>query len=250
MPGIRFGLLIVLVGLMALALPACEEERRTVLGPEDYGDRDADGIVGLVLDDDEKPLAGVAIGLVYMLEDFELPGDWDAEKPLTTIRFELGDLDPVSIVILDNARAHVRTLVDETTEEIPDVIRWDFTDGEGNQVPVGLYIMRALFDDHTLIERVLFHYDYEIPAFVHKPNAVSDAEGRFRVPRNLIPVGAEIPIYSEDGDFLDLHKVLPEIMVIAVVEHEGVLHHLAEEVYLAEDEDRVEVGFVFPFEQD
>ena len=238
---------LLLIATMLLALPGCDEDKTDIVGSLGCEDCLTDGITGVALDDDGQPVVDAAIGLIYMLDGVELPGDWDTLKPSTQITFELGETDLVRLVIFDNAGMLVRTLVNETTPEIPDVIIWDSLDDDGQMVPVGLYIMHAEFADHTIIERVIFYYDHEIAAFLNKPNAVTDEDGSFRVPRNLIPVGAEIPIYEEDGTFLGLHEIMAEIMVVAVVEYEGTLYHLAEAITLAEDDPRITVNFEFPF---
>lgn len=205
-------LISILILLPLLILAACDS------GPGVDPD-----VTGLVVDAAGDPVAGAAVGLVYRFDGMALPGDWPPvlshAKPQTGIDFDLPDPVPVTVTILAHDRTHVRTLVDdETLPAGQHLAVWDATDDAGVPQPSGSYIVRIEREGEPVQESDLFLYFFD-PGEIHRaPHAVTDADGRFRIRRALLPLGVEIEATDELGEVVASATVADDFKIMAVVE--------------------------------
>lgn len=156
------------------------------LGTGGYPD---DGIVGHVFDAEGNPLADVAIGLVYE------PVQPDPfAKPNTRIGFTIPEPGTVRILVRDLTGETVRTLADGEMPAGSHSISWDSRDGSGHLAVNGLYFLSVEFEGSPIAEASVLINNFG-PATIHeRANAVTDFQGYFCIPRELIPVGEIIQV--------------------------------------------------------
>lgn len=202
-----------------------------------------DGIVGIITDAAGNPVAGAAVCLAFQIE---LPDRF--AKPTTRISFDLPVAGAVTVKVLDRRGDLVRILVDGDLPAGSHAVTWDTRDDSGKLVPNGYYdvVVEPEGGESTRFCLLLSARDLE--TFFERANAVSDDEGYYRIPRDLIPVGAIVPAsFGEDGggDVLDL--VVSEDMIIEAARNSasGVIYK-ALPATLAVDQDRLVVDITLP----
>lgn len=169
-----------------------------------------DGIVGIVTDAAGDPVAGAAVCLAFQIE---FPDRF--AKPATRISFDLPEAGAVTVKILDRRGDHVRVLVDGDLPAGSYAVTWDTRDDSGRLVPNGLYdvVVEPEAGESTHIGLLLSARDLE--TFFERANAVSDDEGYYRIPRDLIPVGATVPASTgEDGGGDVLNLIVSEVLIV------------------------------------
>ncbi len=87
---------------------------------------------------------------------------------------------------------------------------WDGLDASGNSVPSGEYLIRYVVD--TAIVK------YSPVIVDGHTSAVTDANGRFVIPNDRLPVGAVADFYDLDGTFAGAFEVLPVIDLVFIKE--------------------------------
>ncbi len=204
------------LAMVVVALVGCDD------GPE----TDAD-LTGVVVDGDGRAVEGVAIGVVFRMDGIDLPGDWKGigEKPSAVIAYEVAEPGHVLFRVLDWERNLVRTLVDEDQAAGTHSFIWDGTDGNGDRIPSGMYIPELSVNGVVIDESRLFLYLHEPGEILLAPHAVTDAAGRFRISRGLLPLGADYWTTEEDGDPVVLATVEHEFLVRVVIDEGGTLIH-------------------------
>lgn len=187
---------------------------------------DAD-LTGVVVDADGRAVEGAAVGVVFQMDGIDLPGDWKAigEKPAAVIAYEVAEPGHVLFRVLDWERNLVRILIDEDQAAGTHSFIWDGTDGNGDRIPSGMYIPELSVNGVVIDESRLFLYLHEPGEILLAPHAVTDAAGRFRISRGLLPLGAEYWTTEEDGDPIVLATVEHEFLVRAVIDEGGTLIH-------------------------
>lgn len=160
-----------------------------------------------------RPLEGISTGLIYDLpgvvlqEKTSIVITHPLEKPATQFHYELSEPANVHMWVTDAAGDLVVTLVDEEFETGDFTVMWNAVDDDGVPVPSGLYYAHLQIDekDHQISDLFLLYLD---PAdFLNAPNATTDANGRFRIPMNLIPVGMPLHALDENGDLIEQTNV-------------------------------------------
>jgi len=171
-------------------------------------------LTGRVLDATGQPVAGAAIGLVYRLDETPLPGDWDKARAM--IRFAIPGAGHVHLEVFDHAEHSVVVLVDEVLPAGHHEVAWDTVDSSGKPVPAGMYHYVLGFDGEPLDARDdLLYYYYELGEIMRAPHAVTDARGRFSIPRELIPTGEPVQIVDELGAITQ-DRIGTEVLVMAM----------------------------------
>jgi hypothetical protein len=199
-----------MLGALLLAGLACDEDPA---GPTDSDP--GPGLVGTVVDTDGVPVAGAPVGLIYGLPGFTVWSDWppaawpeeeDCDQPGSlTYRFGIEAASTVTLQILDHRGRRVRRLIEALTLPAANhEIIWRLTDDAGALVPNGAYrshleVRRSGFEEVVDSELRLLNalsVDY---ANCIGPVAITDDEGRFRIPYAAMPIGAEVdePFESE-----------------------------------------------------
>ncbi len=187
-----------LVGLLFLV--SCND------GPATPSTEPAPGIVGQVLDVDGNPAVGAPVGVIlgvppYGIWDWppeEFGRDEDCLPSHYPIGFGVEEASAVTLQMLDHRDMILRTvLVNELLPAGHHEILWDGNDDNGNPLPNGAYkfkltIRRPWFLDEIeggfiLINPLSLDYTDCVG-----PAAVTDAEGRFRIPYETLPLGHEV----------------------------------------------------------
>lgn len=202
--------LIVLLSLVLLA--ACDS------GPGVDPD-----VTGTVVDASGDPVAGAAVGIVYRFDGMEMPGDWERtlshDKPQTELIFDLPDPVPVRVTVWTHDRRLVRTLVDwEDLVAGVHMVAWDATADDGTPQPSGRYLVRIEREGMATEESDIFLYLHEAGEIHRAPHAVTDADGRFRIRRSLLPLGEEMVATDELGEVVATATVASDFKLLAVVE--------------------------------
>lgn len=199
-------------------------------------------LTGLVLDAAGQPVAGAAIGLVYRLEETPLPGDW--EKASATISYVIPEAGHVRLEVFDHAGQSVIVLVDE--DQLPNTyeVVWDAEDSSGQPVPSGVYHYLLSIDDEAPMVRDDLLYSYQPGEIMRAPHAVTDARGRFSVPRDLIPTGESVT-YVDEQDMFTEDRIAVEVLVLAVWFEDQMLLTCGAEANLPPDVTHAAVELVF-----
>lgn len=193
-----------LLAIACLFVVGCSEDDPAEPEPEVYR-----GLEGHVVDGDGNPLADVAIGIVYDIPGLILDGKklivllHPADKPQTGFGFSLPEPGHIELWLTDYAGQFVVTLLDEDTQAGYQETYWDATDEDGNLVPSGAYYYHLEVDGVPGDEGLAFLQYLDPEEFLAAPNAVTDADGRFRVPDRLIPVGEVLEGVNESGESTD-----------------------------------------------
>jgi len=183
-------------------------------------------VVGTVVDADGEPVGGAAVGIVYRFDGMEMPGDWrrtlSHDKPQTELVFDLPDPAPVRVTVRTHDDRLVRTLVDwEPLAAGAHSVFWDATADDGTPQPSGRYVVRIEREGSATEEYDLFLYLFQ-PGEIHRaPHAVTDADGRFRIRRSLLPLGEEITATDDQGEVVATATVASDFKLLAVAERGG-----------------------------
>lgn len=184
-------------------------------------DRD---LQGQVVDANGDPLPDVAIGLIYDVPyqiesgNVRVVAVHPLAKPQTRIAFDLPEGVEVRVWITDRAGSPVATLVDETMPAGGYSIPWSAVDDDGNPVPAGLYTAHIEREGEPVETFDLLLIYLDPGEFLNAPNAMTDAEGCFRVSNRLIPAGDVIPgVVETEGEAGDI-TIGDQLRVMAVRE--------------------------------
>lgn len=183
-------------------------------------------VTGRVVDAAGEPVAGAAVGIVYRFDGMEMPGDWERtlshDKPQTELIFDLPEPVPVRVTVWTHDGRLVRTLVDwEDLVAGVHMVAWDGTADDGTPQPSGRYLVRIEREGSATEESDLFLYLHE-PGEIHRaPHALTDADGRFRIRRSLLPLGEELVATDETGEVTGTATVASDFKVMAVRETES-----------------------------
>ena len=202
--------------LLALTfmISACSDDSTA---PESY-----EGLSGTVTDADGEPLADVAIGIRYDIPGMVQGGKTllvrhPLEKPATRIAYDLPESTQVRVWITDYAGDPVVTLVDGLAPPGSHSVMWNGVDGDGHPAPSGMYYVHIEPEGEPAETTDLFLLYLDAADFLNAPNAVTDANGRFRIPDELIPVGEVIEATNELGEVIASSAVSDTLRVLAVV---------------------------------
>lgn len=182
--GLSNGVTIILACFLGVTMAACSDD-------DDDAASDI-AISGRVLDAQGQPVAGAGILIDYTavpgLQAFALPYPIDTEPIPEVIPAAVGDSTCVDVS--DWCGNPVARLSCEGNQ----VCAWDRYDNDGLVVPPGLYRLNPYdcesFDPYA--ERLIFVDHENIGSVLNdgtRPLAVTDADGRFAIPRCLIPLG-------------------------------------------------------------
>ena len=97
---------------------------------------------------------------------------------------------------------------------------WNGVDDDGNAVPAGMYYTHVEIDGVLTDESDLFLLYLDPLEFLTAPNAVTDANGRFRIPDSLVPVGEVIEATNELGEVTNSSSVSDTLRILAVIDGE------------------------------
>lgn len=212
-----------------LFLTACDED---TAGP---GSEPA--ITGNVTDAAGDPVDGATVVMLFGLDGFDLPG-WPAvpaRRARTEIRFSLAEDAVVRLEIVDYVRRPVVALIaGEPRSAGQHAVVWDSLDGDGDPVPPGVYY--AVLEWSTAgdpsagtEEMEFFYYDPDRRSLVDRPHAVTDAQGRFRIDLDIVPVGEEITVFT-DGGREQVFPISHTVRFLALVAEDSLLRSGQREV--------------------
>lgn len=179
---------------------------------------------GQVVDEDGNALADVAIGLIYDVPNLIEPGNVSVvaihplAKPTTVISFDLPEGNRVRVWVTDRTGRLIITLFDEVVGSGTTAVPWSAVDENGDPVPSGMYTAHAEREGEPVEVRDLLLVYLQPVEFLNAPNAVTDADGRFRISEGLIPVGDVIQGVSETGEELGDIVIGKQLRVVAVRE--------------------------------
>ncbi len=189
--------LYLLVGLLFLV--SCDEDPTTPLtepGP---------GIVGQVLDVEGNPAVGAPVGVILGLPPAGIwnwpPDEFGREDNCQSgghgIIFVVDQTSALTVEVVDHQDLITRTIVEDMIAEPGGhSFLWHKTDDDGNLAPNGIYKFRFT------LRRPWVQEESEGGFFLHNelsldyvdcigPAAITDAEGRFRIPYDRMPIGLE-----------------------------------------------------------
>lgn len=206
--------------LLGLAiLPGCSDD--------DPAEPEVDTYVGLwgyVVDGEGAAVEDAAIGIIL---DYPLPVGFSKanvivahplEKPMTQFAFEIPEDAHVRIWIEDYAGDPVRTLVDEELIANEYEFLWNALDDDQQPVAAGLYTVYIELDGVPGDQDDFLLVYLDSVAFLNAPNAVTDANGRFRIADSLLPIGETLDAYDEVGEPIGAHTIGDTLRVMAVRE--------------------------------
>lgn len=187
------------------------------------------GVSGVVVDANGEGISGAAVGLVYRFDGLTMPGDWEqivtrpADKPATTVTFDLPAPGHATVEVFDYAGDLVTVLLDGEVPEGQFNLIWDATDSSGQPVPAGMYYVHITLPDQPVVIQNIFLYLFEAGEILRAPRAVTDADGSFTIDGALIPVGAQFAATDETGQTTSTATVSSAIQVKAVISINGLL---------------------------
>ena len=76
-------------------------------------------------------------------------------NPTTTIRYEIGEESPVSIVVYSIQGRRIRTLVSETRRPGRYEVVWDGRSDQGTSVASGVYLYRIQIGRHSSVKKMI-----------------------------------------------------------------------------------------------
>lgn len=186
---------------LVLLTALCSDCGPGVLGPG------ADSfLAGRVLDPMGNPVRGVSISLVYAFEPTK-PGNGAGAFGVVPA-FEPQDLTGVLLryEVFDYLGRRVRLLVDNPTgAAVPGPVTWREDDDRGEPVPNGFYMRRLVFrysaggPTQTASARAVIHVT-STEELLTRRHAVTDADGVYRIPIGLLPVGEPLRVSDDTGD--------------------------------------------------
>ena len=173
----------ILLVLTALALiGACNDAT-----PPDPTQND---ITGLVVDTLGQPVAGATVVLQLATDPSVY---WSPDKPQTLIEWSMPEPGDMTAWISSYCDGDVlRLLVDGMMPAGSGVLTWDGTNDDGLVLPDGVYRFHVVTDDgestsaFTILHNGYLGLDAEA---VLAPQAITDAQGRFRLEQTCLPFG-------------------------------------------------------------
>ncbi len=166
-------------------------------GDDNVHPRLDDGIVGQVTDGAGNPVAGAAIGLVF---NTQAPDPF--AKPSTGLTFDMPDAGHLKVMILNAAGETVRILVDEESPAGNHSVFWDSRVATGDLAPNGPYSMVVEVQQQEIASAYILISNQGVETLFERANATTDAEGYFRIPRDLVPTGVTLPV-PIGGELID-----------------------------------------------
>ncbi len=156
-----------------------------------------DGIVGHVSDNAGNPVAGAAIGLVY---ETHAPDPY--AKPTLSFGFVLPEAGYLTVMILDGQGETFRMLMDEDSPAGNYSISWNTLDANGDLAPNGIYNIVVEMDREEIARASLLLSNQGDQTLFERANAITDTEGNFTIPKDLVPTGIILPVWVE-GEVID-----------------------------------------------
>jgi len=174
-----------------------------------------DYLQGHVRDAAGTPVADAAVSVVYALEPDSGRESASVKSPQdlpggTMLRWE----------ILDYLRRPIRTLVADSTQANGRPQSWDGMDDGGNPVPNGLYYSHVVLRNEeggrmTLVSPLLILQSTPEFLLQHK-HALTNMDGHYQIPRELLPIGEILPMYDEQGAYVGEFRISSKIRVHAL----------------------------------
>jgi hypothetical protein len=202
--------------------------------------RGSSGIQGMVVDENENPIANVGIHIVF--NDFPLPGniinkmsDLDSMylpvfyqlyqnypnpfNPTTMIQYALAKRSEVDLNIYDRKGILIGNLVNHQVQE-PGMhaVKWNGKNKDGQFCTDGLY--RYVFQTDTFrIEKEMCVHQ-RVPEVLEGcvPLTMTDENGSFMVDEDYLPVGEKVIHTSESGDSLGVLTISGNVSVVLTKE--------------------------------
>jgi hypothetical protein len=200
-------------------------------------------LTGVVLDAEGFPLADASVSLIYTL-GLHVRTYGNEAKPRTGISFSVprgGAI--VRVEILDYVGQSVRLLQDGPVEEGQYVATWDGNDDKGNPSPNGVYHVQLEMiseTEHVLEDSKVLFVVVDLDELVNRPNARTDLNGRFAVPREMIPVGEMIDFGT------DSYPISTFVTVQAAIETSGGIRRSIRDIEIPLEGDLEPLEFSLP----
>ncbi len=182
---------------VAVLLAACAETPTAPKTPS---------LNGRILDSAGRPVSQGRVVLVYRIESGSSPLDtcdtFDPRRAVSVypnptssssvISMRLPNDCRVRVEVRDRTGAMVRTMVDRTQPAGNHTLQWDGTSDSAMPVRNGIYVLRWTITEgdsvftgcrRLLLDRV------NVTNAVGRYDAVSDGDGRFSIPLDILPIG-------------------------------------------------------------
>ena len=201
---------------------------------------DPPSLRGQVFDAMELPVTGARINLIYELEGYPPaprtaawgPGPAEVDtlyqnypnpfNPATRIVFTLASAQPVHLMVLDSAGDTLRTLLQQHLPGGRHMVEWDGRDDAKNLLPNGVYRVQLTFhadvDGPSQEIGGVLSLSWDPAILAESALATTDAEGRFAIPFESMPIGEMIPTTSEDGVLMGIFPVSSIVQVHGAVD--------------------------------
>lgn len=199
----------ILLVLTALALfGACNDAT-----PPDPTQND---ITGLVVDTLGQPVAGATVVLQL---DTDPPMYWSPDKPQTQVEWELPEPCEMRAWISSYCDGDVlRLLVDGQLPAGVHMLTWDGMNEAGLALPDGIYRFHVETEagQSTVAFALLYHSYRNLDAEAAlAPQAVTDAQGRFRLGQACLPFGFAFDAVDDSGDPISMITITRLVRVWA-----------------------------------